>query len=445
MEGRLRGRAEASGRVKVRVIVPRRADGGIRDRLWDLCRPAWERFEIREGHHDDGPFNRSAAINSAATGRWDVAVIVDADITITDDQVDAAIAHSAKTGRVTLPYRRRMLVSDRATQRILGGYRGSWESFATPDRNTEHCSSCVVVPRILWDQVGGFDERFIGWGAEDEAFIAACEHDAGVDRLDGDVWHLHHPPAPWKDHRSPDYRAALGLLDRYRTDTDNVLRESRADDQIVVVIVTNGARDTLAKTVHSAEQMLQGPIGRRVICDGSKGTHGRIAQAHPDWNVVDTGQDPGYGLAMRRAYEVELGSGQPWIVHLEDDFTFNQPVDLVAMQNLMRANPHMAQLALLRQPWYENEIAAGGIFQANPERFTQHDGWVGHRAFWTSNPHLTRRSFLARHQWPTRQWSEGRFGREVLKDRQLELGFLGTLDDPPRVTHIGVERAGRGY
>ncbi len=434
--------------MNVRFVVPRRADGGHRDRLWAYCQTRWrEAFDwpFAEGHHDDGPFNRSAAINDAAIGEWDVVVIIDADVVIDPEPVHAAVELAARTGNLVLPYTRRMLVGDKGTQAILDGYQGSWVRFAKPDSNRGHCSSVVVVPRALWDRVGSFDPRFVGWGAEDDAFLAACSQFADVERLAGDVWHLHHPPSPEKNFASPQYRMNKALLDRYQTDTERVLTEDRSDDQIAIVVITNGRRDTLAKTIHSAAQMLHGPIGRRVICDGSKGVHGAIADAHPEWEVVDTGQDPGYALAMRRAQQVAIGSGQPWIVWLEDDFTFNQPIHLAAMQMIMNEHPELAQLALLRQAWYEPELAAGGIFQAHPDRFEQRDGYVAHRAFWTSNPMLTSRSVMARHEWPLGKWSEGKFARLMLRDRELECGFLGTLDDPPRVTHIGVERAGNGY
>ena len=64
------------------ILVPRRADGGIRDLRWEQARERWEKFgwPIHVGYHDDGPFNASAARNAAAAqGDWDVAVFVDAD------------------------------------------------------------------------------------------------------------------------------------------------------------------------------------------------------------------------------------------------------------------------------------------------------------------------------------------------------------------------------
>ena len=52
-------------------LVPRREDNGHRDKLWEYCRTRWESYfpdiPIYEGHHDAGPFNRSAAVNRVSS------------------------------------------------------------------------------------------------------------------------------------------------------------------------------------------------------------------------------------------------------------------------------------------------------------------------------------------------------------------------------------------
>jgi hypothetical protein len=84
--------------MKVVFLVPRRKDDGPRDRIWAYCRARWERLfpdvEVVEGHHDDGAFNRSAAINRAAEladegGPWDIGIVIDADVILSESQVRA--------------------------------------------------------------------------------------------------------------------------------------------------------------------------------------------------------------------------------------------------------------------------------------------------------------------------------------------------------------------
>ena len=439
--------------MNVRLIVPRRADRGHRDRLWRFCRAYWERelpgWEIVEGHHDDGPFNRAAAINRAAVGGWDVAVIVDADVIVDAELVARAATQAPTTGRMTLPFQTRWSLNRQGTEKILSGdEKGSWRPWAA-GKQTFNVSTCLAVPRRLWDQIGGFDERFVGWGGEDDAFAAAARALGGtIDRLPGDAWHLFHEQSPWRDHRSPLYRQVRLLAERYVATTDPqamrwLLAERRAADETVVVVLTNGRRDTLAKTLHSAGQMLRGPVGRCVVV---------ADRCRPDvpagWDVERvSGGD--YTKAVRAAIDTAVASGQPWVFFCEDDFTFNEPVDLTAMQTILDANPHVAQLTLLRQPWYPEEVAAGGVIEAYPDwqdSFAQRAGWIEHRAYWSMNPMLTRRSFLAAHPWPPKPGSERRFSQGLFAgEADTTVGIVGQIGDPPRCTHIGVDRAGSGY
>lgn len=440
--------------MKVRLLVPRLADDGHRDRLWEFCRAHWERelpeYELVEGHHEgDCPFNRSAAINRAAEGKWDVAIVLDSDVVVDPGQVKAAVELAYETGELVLPFTDRNMLSEKGTEAILGGASGSWRKWVAC-RERGRVSCCVVVPHALWDTVGGFDERFEGWGGEDEAFHAACEVMGGAQRLDGAVWHLWHERSAHHDHSTPLYRQALALYRRYVSTThpalmEQLLAESRTADQIALVVLTTGTRDTLEPTVASAQANLQGPIGRRLmVLDGPRPRRAELQRRYPDWDVVAARGAGTYPKAVTAAIEHAIGSGQPWIFWLEDDFTFDRPVDLTAMQAIVERDD-LAQLSLKRQPWYQPEVKAGGIIEANAYAFTQRKGYVEHRAYWSMNPMLTRRSTLAAHHWPQGRDSELRFGRAVFSDRDARAGILGAIEDPPRVHHIGTEQAGSGY
>jgi N-terminal domain of galactosyltransferase len=436
--------------LNVRFAIPRRSDGGWRDRIWEFCRAYWERefsWPIEEGHHDCGPFNRAAAVNAAAKGEWDVVVILDGDVACDAERVREAAELAHRTGRLTLPYTRRKLLNRRGTRLILAGHEGSWEPFVAATEGRKHFSSIVCVPRPLWDEVGGFDERYQGWGGEDDAFHSACSVLAeGFERLQGPVWHLWHPKSVHRDHTAPLYKAAWALTERYwAAKTPEAMRallaEDRSADQIVLVCLTNGKRDTLAPTLASAEEMLSGPIGRRVICNDS----GRPLD-FDGWDDVPIGRRSGYTRATKAALNIAVGSGQPWVFFLEDDFTFNEPIDLAHMQHLMEREPNLIQLSLKRQAWYPNEREAGGIIEAKPQAFWQEAGYVAHRDYWAQNPMLCRRSFLAEHDWPLVAGSERAFAHQIFRrNRDYVAGIYGRIEDPPRCTHTGQVRAGAGY
>lgn len=209
----------------VAILVPRRAGIEERDRLWEFCRTWWENdypdWPIVEGHHDTGPFNRSLAINNAAenAGDWDVAVIIDADVLCDPHSVRSAVDIAAVTHSMVLAGDERVMISRQGTTKILDGYRGNWRVRGIQERvYTDGCSCCVVVSRKLWDDVGGFDPLFTGWGFEDIAFRVACETISGkpMVKLSSAMFHLWHTTSHENNQRQPTYQSNAARCDRYK-------------------------------------------------------------------------------------------------------------------------------------------------------------------------------------------------------------------------------------
>lgn len=218
------------------ILVPRRPDNGHRDTLWAYAKPTWAElgFPIVEGDDLDGPFNRSAALNraSALAGKWDTAILLDSDVLVNSKQVLDAIELSKTMERVVFPFRTYQALNAGMTTHIMEGFKGNW---AKGLRATfyDNKSACVVVPRKVWDAVGGFDERFIGWGWEDVAFSLVTSSYAGnFMRIPGDLWHLHHHRSPENNHASPLFIANRDLCHRYLesrgswTTTQTILSEA---------------------------------------------------------------------------------------------------------------------------------------------------------------------------------------------------------------------------
>lgn len=447
--------------MRVRLIVPRRADRGHRDKVWDFCRTYWQRerpdWLLVEGEHTEGRFNRSAAINRAAEGEWDVAVILDADTIVDIEPVERAIEAARTTGHLVLPFSTRNLLSRTGTRKIIEGrHNGSWGRFVTARQTSadayEYVSGCQVVPRALWEAVNGFDERFESYGGEDDAFhaatIALSGHDAREDRLDGVAWHLWHAHSPDAGDQAAR-KLVRALAERYtdcawdRERMLALLSEPRTPDQIVVSVLTCPGRDTLAPTIASLDEKLVGPIGRKIICVDAEEAD---FDPFPGWETIPMGRAEGYVKATRSCQLLEIGSGQPWVCHVEDDVELNETVVLGAMQSIMEAHSELAQLSLKRNPWWDEEVAVGDMLTWRPpETFTHGEGYVAHRAFWTTTFSLVRRSFLAANEWPTSPGSEKRFGRRLFRNPDVYSAMLGKLEDPPRMTHIGHTRAGFGY
>lgn len=204
------------------LLAPRRRDWDHRDMLWHHSRSVWAElfpdFPIVEGHHDVGPFNRSAAINRAAAlaGNWQVAVIIDCDVLPSKEGVLDAIAHAVLTGGPAAGHTGRKNLNQRGTKLVMDGFKGSWERLIG-SRHDKCISGAFVVTRELWDKLGGFDESFVGWGFEDTAFEAACETVSGraLYRAQADLWHLWHRTSPEHNTRLPNYIQNRNRRDRY--------------------------------------------------------------------------------------------------------------------------------------------------------------------------------------------------------------------------------------
>jgi len=197
--------------VNVAILCPRRADGGHRDKLWDFAAARWRTefpdWPIYEGHHDDGPFNRSAAINAAAlnAGDWDVALIIDADVLCDPQCVRSAVDLAAGTDRMVVAHDERIMLNRAGSDKVLAGYSGSWRARGMVERVwTDSVSCAVAVSRSLWNLAGPFDEQFVGWGREDTAFRISCEVETGpIVKVCGETFHLWHPTSPEAHKASP--------------------------------------------------------------------------------------------------------------------------------------------------------------------------------------------------------------------------------------------------
>lgn len=170
----------------------------------------------------------------------------------------------------------------------------------------------------------------------------------------------------------------------------------------------------------------------------------------PDFDHVvhidDTHHTLGFAGAIQAGWDL-LPNDCDHVFHLEADFTFNRPVPLDDMISVLRGNPHLTQLALLRQPWNRAEQLAGGVWQQHPDSYT-HCGlgdcrWLEHGRHFTTNPCVYPK-WVAERGWPQCNQSEGHFGLQLFaEDSTRRSAYWGQGEE--WVRHIGENRAGHGY
>lgn len=221
---------------------------------------------------------------------------------------------------------------------------------------------------------------------------------------------------------------------------------------VPIICLTNGRPDCISKSVPSALGHLKGVDGLVIVDDSGDDVYRAWLSDQYGVEVVPVGEDRcGYWQAMRRVWTIARASDADAFVFWEEDFVLNAPVDAEELASVLDAHPHLTQMALLRQPWWPNEIKHGGLIdalEAGGQEFVEHtDGehhWVEHRACFTGNPCvIPRRTF--EHEWPEGDWSESRFGRLLFRDLEARGAYWGRRTDPPRVEHIGHQRVGSAY
>lgn len=223
-----------------------------------------------------------------------------------------------------------------------------------------------------------------------------------------------------------------------------------------LLVITDGRVSCLEQTLESVEEALfVDELRPRVLINDSldkefagwlSGRHGRRYDIHHV--AIGRHGKQGFGGAIQAGWDAVRPARPDYVFHLEDDFTFNEPVNLPALQGILDNNQRLAQIALVRQPWNAEEHAAGGIVACHPDDYTEwhdeHDNyWLEHHRCFTTNPCLYRGDLLDK-GWPQVPHSEGIFTHQLLAE-EYSFAYWGARSDPPAVHHIGDQRVGTGY
>lgn len=186
---------------KVSVLFPFGTDNGPRERNFNWIRRFYEKMmpevEICIGESRDQPFSRSQAINHAASqATRDIFAIADTDI-FYDPAILVESVKLLDDHAWVLPFSERLCLDEHSSEELLK-IEPSWP---IPFQVNGSIPGQIgygllnVIPRKHFETVGGFDERFLGWGGEDDAFSVCVNTLCGwMKRLDYKAYHLSHPP-----------------------------------------------------------------------------------------------------------------------------------------------------------------------------------------------------------------------------------------------------------
>jgi hypothetical protein len=221
----------------------------------------------------------------------------------------------------------------------------------------------------------------------------------------------------------------------------------------LIVFLTNGRRECLPKAVHSFLGKVHiSADDEVVIVDDSGDVEYRawLTRTFRHWKVSRVGEYAmGYNAAMLHIWDLARCFDHVFMV--EDDFVFDREVNLADMIDALEDDEDLAQIVLLRQAWFGNEVDASGLIPALVNqgksfkvRHTNMGTYLSHRATWSTNPNLFRGgSWVENHPWPIGEGSEYRFGQHLFQtEPETVCAYWG--DGTEYVTHTG-ERKGFGY
>lgn len=177
--------------MRVLIVTPWRTDDGPREAIYRRVRAQQEQLglPIRTGDSGHDPFNICASWNRAADAPWDVALFWAADFTLSDPvtALDAAV-EAAKGYPYVFAFDRATKLTFMETARVLAGK-------PAPTRLDELPFGGVrAINRAWWDRIGGYDERFTGWGHGDRAYVRRLKRLGGrITRVPGRLIMYRHP------------------------------------------------------------------------------------------------------------------------------------------------------------------------------------------------------------------------------------------------------------
>lgn len=220
-------------------------------------------------------------------------------------------------------------------------------------------------------------------------------------------------------------------------------------------VLTDGRKEYIEQCLPDWIEWLDNSIQNKFIIDDSGDLEYRywLCETFPSFKIIAVGnQRAGYSAAMSRVFNTAKLSKNKYCLHLEDDFLLKRKFDIGGATSVLNSNKFLSQMSFIREPWYHNEIESGGLIEAierdNPDavfeqKNTNGINWIEHKSYWTCNPSIFPR-WLTSYKWPTGDWSESRFGRQLFNAGRTA-GVFGYRGDKPYVEHIGRHRNGTKY
>ncbi|MET4575802.1 glycosyltransferase family 2 protein [Ottowia thiooxydans] len=193
--------------------------------------------------YNAGAFNKAWGLNVGARHcNGTVIVFTDADLLI-PGMLPRSVEHCLRNTQMVKPYRQVLDLSPETTALLRAGDSTALQQMpataSTRQMQGESaplCGGAFAIRRDAFLKLGGWDERFVGWGGEDDAFSYKVQR-ARLSTLEFDdaaALHLHHPRSRDRETNAAQYASNLALLKRYyHYDQSQLERLQEVQSQVI--------------------------------------------------------------------------------------------------------------------------------------------------------------------------------------------------------------------
>lgn len=181
---------------------------------------AWadRRFQqviIAEEPDSPAPFCKSKLLNAATDqAETPLLCLLDADAICSDADLAQAASIASKVRTIVYPFQYIWRLGPTSTEQVLQENPVTIqiarlvENWQPPERRLTSPGTILFVPKETYLRVGGMDEGYFEWGAEDNDFRDRVRSAVGYERrIRSWVYHLYHTPNPTRPKEN---------LDRYK-------------------------------------------------------------------------------------------------------------------------------------------------------------------------------------------------------------------------------------
>jgi GT2 family glycosyltransferase len=156
--------------------------------------PAWVRYVHSPPPAADMPYCRAWAFNVGLKhARAPLLVLHDNDILVPERYAQEALRHFAKGYEVINLKRFIFSLTQRHTERVFNGTSGLADVAPLSIGQNLEGGGSLVIARQAYEDVGGLDETFIGWGGEDNEFWERAQTRRHWPYSSMSLIHLWHP------------------------------------------------------------------------------------------------------------------------------------------------------------------------------------------------------------------------------------------------------------